>query len=84
MEVQYTRRTNSQTTLQILHIEKAVHTSSVAAYGNKKGQYLKIYLSDTSDECNSAILTLYDHQLPLAGMLQKVRPKRTLISMTGF
>jgi hypothetical protein len=57
---------------QVLHIEKAVHISSTAAYDNLRGQYLKIYLSDTSDECNGAILTLYDQHLHLAGMLKKV------------
>lgn len=58
--------------VQILHIDKAAHTSSAAAYGNKRGQYLKIYLCDTSDEGNGAILTLYDHQISLSSMLKKV------------
>ncbi|KAH8555878.1 hypothetical protein BGW37DRAFT_478923 [Umbelopsis sp. PMI_123] len=57
--------------LKILHIDKAVHTSSAAAYGSKRRQYLKIYLCDTSDESNGATITLYDHQIPLSGMLKK-------------
>ncbi|KAI9287719.1 hypothetical protein BC943DRAFT_199455 [Umbelopsis sp. AD052] len=57
--------------LKILHIDKAAHTSSAAAYGNNRGQYLKLYLCDTSDEGSGAILTLYDYQISLSSMLKK-------------
>ncbi|KAI8583412.1 hypothetical protein K450DRAFT_223542 [Umbelopsis ramanniana AG] len=57
--------------LKLLHIDKAAHTSSAAAYGTSRGHYLKLYLCDTSDEGSGAILTLYDHQISLSSMLKK-------------
>jgi hypothetical protein len=48
-----------------------VHISSSAAYSNRRGQYLKLYVSDTSKDRTRAILTLYDRQMTISDMLNK-------------
>lgn len=54
-----------------MYVEQAAHISSSAAYSNCKGQYLKLYLTDTSNERTRAILTLYDEKMVMSAMLNQ-------------